>query len=133
MDKKLASVLIPEKMSRATATRSIKECKTRIQKIEGSRVDTGPTAWGLDVQVWNLLWTGEQAMKKRIPILKRAGYISIEDLPRTAVGFSSKAYQDLPPQVMLSGTSNVEQRSCIKCARTPPHHTISYVGVPKSS
>jgi len=49
-------------------------------------------------------------MKKGIPILKRAGFESVEDLPRTAVGFSSKAYQDLPPQLMLSATSNGEQR-----------------------
>jgi len=110
MDKKLASVLVPEKMSWATATRSIRKCKTRIEKIGGSRVDTEPTAWGLDVQVWNLLWTGEEAMKKGIPILKRAGFESVEDLPRTAVGFSSKAYQDLPPQLRLSATSNGEQR-----------------------
>jgi len=47
--------------------------------------------------VRNLLWTGEEAMKKVIPILKRAGFESVEDLPRTAVGFSSKTYQDLPP------------------------------------
>jgi len=90
MDKKLASVLVPEKMSWATATRSIRKCKTRIEKIEGSRVDTEPTAWGLNVQVWNLLWTGEEAMKKGIPILKRAGFKSVEDLPRTAVVFGSK-------------------------------------------
>jgi len=49
-------------------------------------------------------------MKKGIPILKGAGFDSVEDLPRTAVGFSSKAYQDLPPQLRLSGTSNSEQR-----------------------
>jgi len=67
-DKTLASVLVPEKMSWATATRSIRKCKTRIEKIGGSRVDTEPTAWGLDVQVWNLLWIGEEAMKKGIPI-----------------------------------------------------------------
>ena len=73
MDKTLASVLVPEKMSWATATRSIRK-------------------WGLDVQVWNLLWTGEEAMKKGIPILKRAGFESVEDLPRTAVSFSAKAY-----------------------------------------
>ena len=89
MDKKLASVLVPE-MSWATATRSIRKCKTRIEKIGGSRVDTEPTAWGLNVQVWNLLWTGEEAMKKGIPILKRAGFKSVEDLPRTAVVFGSK-------------------------------------------
>ena len=112
MDQKLASVLVhgPEKMSWAMATRSIRKCKTRIEKIEGSRADTEPTAWGLDVQVWNLLWTGEEAMKKGIPILKRAGFESVEDLPRTAVGFSSKAYQDLPAQLRLSATSNGEQR-----------------------
>jgi len=110
MDQKLASVLVPEKMSWATATRSIRKCKTRIDKIGGSRVDTEPTAWGLDVQVWNLLWTAEEAMQKGIPILKRAGFESVEDLPRIALGFSSKAYQDLPPQLRLSATSNGEQR-----------------------
>ena len=73
MDKTLASVLVPAKMSWATATRSIRKCKTRIEKIGGSRIDTEPTAWGLDVQVWNLLWTGEEAMKKGIPILKKQG------------------------------------------------------------
>ena len=82
LDIKLASVLFPEKMSWATATRSIIKCKTRIEKIGGSRVDTEPAAWGLDVQVWNLLWTGEEAMKKGIPILKRAGFESVKDLPR---------------------------------------------------
>jgi len=51
MDQKLASVLVPEKMSWATATRSTRKCKTRIEKIGGLRVDTEPTAWGLDVQV----------------------------------------------------------------------------------
>ena len=97
MEKKLASVLVSEKTSWATATWSNRKCKTRIERIGKSRVDTEPTAWGLDVQVWNLLWTSEEAMKKGIPILKRAGFESVEDLPRTAVGFSSKAYQDLPP------------------------------------
>jgi len=92
MDQKLASVLVPAKMSWATATRSIWKRKTRIEKIGGSHVDTEPTVWGLDVQVWNPLWTGEEAMKKGIPILKGAGFESIEDLPRTAVDFSSNAY-----------------------------------------
>jgi len=110
MNKKLASVLVPEKMSWATAMRSIRKCKTRIEKIGGSCVDTKPIAWGLDVQVWNLLWTGEEAMKKGIPIFKRAGFKSVQDLPRKAVGFSSKAYQDLPAQLRLSATSNDEQR-----------------------
>jgi len=35
---------------------------------------------------------------------------SVEDLSRTAVGYSSKAYQDMPPQLRLSATSNVEQK-----------------------
>ena len=49
-------------------------------------------------------------MKKSIPILKKAGFESVEDLSRTAVGFSSQAYQDLPPQLRLSATSHGEQR-----------------------
>jgi len=122
MDKKLCSVLVPEKMSWATATRSIRKCKTRFETIEGSRLDTEPTAWGLDVQVWNLLWTGEEAMKKGIPILKRAGLESVEDLPRTAVGFSSKAYQDLPPQLRLSATSNGEQRVRVRVPKAQGLH-----------
>jgi len=124
IDQKLASVLVPEKMSWATATRSIRKCKTRIEKIGGWRVDTEPTAWGLDVQVWNLLWTlaGEEAMKKGIPILKRAGFKSVEDLSRTAVGFSSKAYQDLTPQLRLSATSNGEQRVRVRVPTTQGLH-----------
>jgi len=95
MDKELASVLVPEKTSWATATWFNRKCKTRIEKIGGSRVDTEPTAWGLDVQVWNLSWTGEEAMKKGILNLKRAGFKSVEDLPRTAAGFSSVLLQKL--------------------------------------
>jgi len=122
LDQKLASVLVPEKMSWATATQSIRKCKTRIEKMGGSRVDTQPTAWGCDVQVWNLLCTGEKAMTKGIPILKRAGFESVEDLPRTAIGFSSKAYQDLPPQFRLSATSNGEQRVPVRVPNAQELH-----------
>ena len=75
MDQKLTSVLAPKKMSWATAMRSIRKCKTPIEKIGGSHVDTEPTVWGLDAQVWNLLsrWTGEEAMKKAYRSLKRQG------------------------------------------------------------
>ena len=51
MDQEFASVLVPQKMSWATATQSFRKCKTRIEKIGGSRVDTEPTAWGLDAEV----------------------------------------------------------------------------------
>ena len=110
MNQKLVSVLVPEKMSWATATQSIWKCKIRIEKIGGSRVDTEQTAWGLDAQVYNLFWTGKEAIKKGLLILKKAGFESVEDLPRTVVGFSSKAFQDLPPQLRSSATSNSEQR-----------------------
>ena len=79
-------------MSWATATRSMRKCETHIEKIGGSRVDTEPTAWGFDAQVWNLLQTGEEAMKKDIPILKKVGCEVVQNLPRTAVGYSLKAY-----------------------------------------
>jgi len=61
-------------------------------------------------QVWNLLWTVEEGMKQVMPFLKKAGFESVTDLPRTVVVFSSKAYQDLPPQLRSSATSNGEQR-----------------------
>jgi len=125
MAKKLASVLVPEKMSWATATWSIRKCKTRIEKIGGSRVDTEPTAWGFDVQVLNLLWTGEEAMKKGIPILKGAGFESVEDLQRIAVGFSSIAYQDLPPQLRLSAASNREQRVQVRVPNAQGLHSTT--------
>jgi len=64
----------------------------------------------LEAQVWNLLWTGEVALKESMPILKKAGFEILEDLPRTAVGFSSKTYKNLPPQLRMSTTSNGEQR-----------------------
>jgi len=56
------------------------------------------------------LWTGEEALKKGILILKKAGFESVEDLPRTGVGYGSNTYQDLPPQLRLSAASNGEQR-----------------------
>ena len=90
---------------------------------------------GLDVQVWNMLWTGEEAMKKGIPILKRAGFESVEDLPKKSVGFSSKAYQDLPPQLRLSATSNGEQRFRVLVPNAQGIHRtpFSYAGEPKST
>jgi len=70
----------------------------------------------------------EEAMKKGIPILKRAGFESVEDLPRTAVGFSSKAYQDLPPQLRLSATSNGEQRVRVRVLNAQGlHHTTQFL------
>jgi len=55
INQKLASGLVPEKMSWAMATQSIWKCKTKFEKIGELRVDTEPTAWGLDAQVWNVL------------------------------------------------------------------------------
>jgi len=69
-DQKLASVHVPRKMSWASALRTIRKCA----KIGGSRVDTEATACGLKAQVWNLLWTGEEAMKKGMPILEKARF-----------------------------------------------------------
>ena len=61
-------------------------------------------------------------MKKSIPILKKAGFESVEDLSRTAVGFSSQAYQDLPPQLRLSATSHGEQRVRVRVPSAQGFH-----------
>jgi len=105
------------KMSWATTTRSLWKCKLRMENIGWSLVNTEPTAWGFDVHVWNLL-----------PILKKAGFASIEDLPKTAVGFSSKAYKNLPPKLRLSTTSNGEQRVRVFVPNEQKlHHTTQFL------
>ena len=109
-DKRLAAAQDTGRISWATATRSMRLCRRRIEKIGGSRVDTESRAWGLDTHVWNSLWTGEEAMRKGVPLLRKAGYRSVEDLPRTKVSFGSGAYQQLPPVLRMSETSNGEQR-----------------------
>jgi len=48
LDSRLASVHTNAKLSWATATRSIRECKMRIERIGGSRLDTDSEVWGLD-------------------------------------------------------------------------------------
>ena len=109
VDQHLASMLVRGKMSWATATRYNWKFKIRIEKIGGLHVHTKPTAMGLDAQVRDLLWTGEEAMKKGMLILKKTGFESVKDLPRTAVCIS-KAYKDLLQQLRLPAMSNGEQR-----------------------
>jgi len=48
-------------------------------------------------------------MRKGVPLLRKAGYRSVEDLPRTKVSFGSGAYQQLTPVLRMSETSNDEQ------------------------
>ena len=60
LDSRLASVHTTENLSWATATRSIRECKMRIERIGGSRLDTDSEVWGLDQTTWRLtcVWVG---------------------------------------------------------------------------
>jgi len=55
------------------------------------------------------VWTEEEAMKKVMPVLMKAGFESIQNLPKKAIGYVQK-HQDLPPQLRSSATSNGEQR-----------------------
>ena len=48
LDGRLASVHATGKISRAAATRSIRECNMRIERIRGSRLNTDSEVWGLD-------------------------------------------------------------------------------------
>ena len=59
LDSRLASVYTTRKMSWAAATRSIRECKMRIDRIGGSRLDTDSEVRGLDQTTWELMWAGE--------------------------------------------------------------------------
>ena len=47
LNSRLASVHTTGKMSWAAAIRSIRECKIRIERIGGSRLDTDSKVWGL--------------------------------------------------------------------------------------
>jgi len=67
------------KLNWAEATRSIRECKMRIERIGGSSLDTDSEVWGLDQSSWELMWAGEAAMRKSIPALRQAGYEHISD------------------------------------------------------
>ena len=82
LDSRLASVHTTGKLSWAAATRSIRECKMRIERIRGSRLDTDSEVWGLDQTTWELMWAGETAIQKSILALRQAGHESISDLPR---------------------------------------------------
>jgi len=73
LDSRLASVHTTGKLNWAAATRSIRECKMRIERIGGSRLDTDPEVWGLDQTTWELMWAGRAAMQKSIPALRQAG------------------------------------------------------------
>jgi len=98
------------KLSWAAATRSIRECKTRIERIRGLRLDTDSEVWGLDQTTWELMWAGEAAMRKSIPALRQAGYGSISNLPRIQQSYTEKALVVIPPAIRICATSNGEQR-----------------------
>ena len=55
MDSRLESVHTTGKLSWAAATRSIRECKMRIERIGGSHLDTDSEVWGLDQTTWVLI------------------------------------------------------------------------------
>ena len=64
LDSRLASVHTTGKLSWAEATRSIRECKMRIERIRGSRLHTDSEVWGLDQTTWELMWADETPMRK---------------------------------------------------------------------
>ena len=71
LDSRLASVHAIGKMSWAAATRSVRECKMRIERIGGSRLDTDSEVWGLDQtlicsrgRVWiNILYKNKHSVE----------------------------------------------------------------------
>jgi len=54
LDSRLASVHTTAKMSWAAASRSMRECKMRIDRIGGSRLYIDSEVWGLDKTTWEL-------------------------------------------------------------------------------
>jgi len=62
LDSRLAAVHTTGKLSWAAAIRSIRECKMRIERIGGLRLDTDSEVWGLDQTTWELMGVGKAAM-----------------------------------------------------------------------
>jgi len=106
LDSRLASLHTIGKTSWAAATRSIRECKMRIDRIGRSRLDTDSEVWGLDRTAWELMWAGEAAM----PTLRQAGYEGNFDLPRIQKSYREKALGLIPPVMRICATSNGKQR-----------------------
>jgi len=82
LDSRLALVHTTGKLSWAAETRSIRECKMRIERIGGLRLDTDSEVWDFDQTRRELTWAGEAAMRKSIPALRQAGYENISNFPR---------------------------------------------------
>jgi len=110
LDSRMASVHTTGKLSWAAATRPIRECKMRIERIGVSRLDTDSEVWGLDQTTWELMWAGEAAMRKSIRALRQAGYESMSDSPRIQQSYRDKALVVIPPAMRICATSNGEQR-----------------------
>jgi len=55
LDSRLASVQITGKLRWVVATRSIRECKMRIERIGGLHLDTDSEVWGLDQTTWEFM------------------------------------------------------------------------------
>jgi len=110
LDSRLAAVHTTRKLSWAAATRSIRECKMRIERIKVSRLYTDSEVWGLDQTTWELMWAGEAAIRKRIPALRQAGHESMSDLPRIHQSYRMTALVVIPPAMRIRATSNGEQR-----------------------
>jgi len=74
LDSRLASVQPTGKISWASATTSLRECKMRIERIRRCRLDIDSEVWGLDQTTWELMWAGEAAIsgnaffKKAFPL-----------------------------------------------------------------
>ena len=110
LDSRLASGHTTGKLSWAAETRSIRECKIRIERIGGSRLDTDSEVWGLDQTTWELKWAREASMRKSIPALRQAGCERFSNLPRIQQSYREKALVVIPPAMRICATSNGEQR-----------------------
>jgi len=110
LDSRLASKHTTGKLIWAAATRSIRNCKMRIERIGGLRLNTNQRNGVSIKKQRNLFFVGKAAMPKRISALRQAGYESISDLPRIQQSYREKALVVIPLVMRIYATSNGEQR-----------------------
>ena len=75
LDSRLASVHTTGKLSWAAATRSIRECKMRIERIGGSRLDTDSEVWGFDPTTLKLMAVGGRSSHAKEHSRSKASWI----------------------------------------------------------
>ena len=81
----------------------------RIERIRESHIYTDSEVWGLDQTTYELMWTGEAAMRKSIHTLRPAAFESIADVPSVQKSCRKTSFVVVPSVMKICATSHGKQ------------------------